>query len=79
VRQHALDAQCGQHDAGNDGEVPIGVGLDGQVDSGLASRLDESVFDRLVNPNKGVRKSHNMQTGGPIGGTQGSLQAAETP
>jgi hypothetical protein len=46
VRQHALDAEGGQHDAGNEREVSIGVGLDGQVDPGLASRLQQSLLGR---------------------------------
>jgi hypothetical protein len=46
VGDHALDTQGGEHDAGDDREVPIGVGLHGQLGPGLAVRLQQSVLGR---------------------------------
>jgi hypothetical protein len=48
VREHALQAKGGEHDAGHEREVPVGVGLNGQVDPGLASRLVQSLLGRQL-------------------------------
>jgi len=69
-----------------------GVGFDWELQTARSDRERKQQRTGLTLPSgmcrpvaahprhsKGVRKSHNMQTGGPIGGTQGSLQAAETP
>ena len=44
MREHALDADCADDDAGDDREVPVRTGLERHPDARLALRVAEPVF-----------------------------------
>ena len=44
MREHTLDADCADDDAGDDREVPVRVGLERHPDARLALRIAAPVF-----------------------------------